>query len=69
MDGASNVKWSGTGIVLEGFGDIVIEHALMFKFTSSNNQVEYEALLTDMIFALEMEVIRLTKSDSHLVTK
>lgn len=41
----------------------------MFKFTSSNNQVEYEALLTDMIFALEMEAIGLTKSDSHLVTK
>lgn len=69
MDGASNVKRRGTRIVLEGPGDIVIEHALKFEFTASNNQAGYEALIIVMILALEIRATKLeAKSDSQLVT-
>lgn len=53
--------------MLEGPSDIVIEHALKFEFTTTNNQAEYEALIADMILALEMGAIILkSKSDSYL---
>lgn len=42
VDGASIIKGSIFRIILEGHGDILIGHALKFKFTSINNQVEYE---------------------------
>lgn len=68
MDGMSSAKWSSAWIVLEGPGNIVIEHALKFEFTASNNQAEYKALIIDMILALEMRATRLkAKNDSQLV--
>ena len=45
VDGSSNLKGSGAGIVLEGPGDILIEQSLRFEFKASNNQAEYEALI------------------------
>lgn len=69
VDGTSNIKGSGTRIVLEELGNILIEEDSMFVFTSNNNQVEYEALITGMISTLEMRASRLkAKSDSQLVT-
>lgn len=46
VDGASNVKGSEAGIILEGPNNITLEQALKFDFDfwASNNQVEYEAL-------------------------
>lgn len=38
IDGASNVKGSDAGIVLEGPGNILIGHELKFEFASNNNQ-------------------------------
>lgn len=67
-DGVSNIKGSGVGIVLEGPGDILIEHALKFKFTASNNQEEYESLNFGIIFTLEMGALGLkAKIDSKHV--
>lgn len=54
--------------MLEGSGDILIEQALKFKFTTNNNQADYEALIVGIILALEMGSPRLkAKTDSYLV--
>jgi len=54
--------------VLEGSGDILIEQALKFEFKTSNNQVEYEAIIAGLNLAIDLEVKKLLcKSDSQLV--
>jgi hypothetical protein len=69
VDGASNLKGSGAGVVLEGPDGVLIEQSLWFAFKASNSQTEYEALLAGMKLAKEMEVTDLrVKSDSQLVT-
>lgn len=41
---------------------------MKFEFKAINNQVEYETLINDMVFTLEMGVSKLkVKSDSHQV--
>jgi len=68
VDGASNLRGSGAGIVLEGPEGVLIEQSLRFAFKASNNQAEYEALIAGMILAKEMGITRLlVKSDSALV--
>jgi ribonuclease HI len=69
VDGASNIRGSGAGVVLEGPDGVLIEQSLHFAFKASNNQAEYEALIAGMKLAREMEVTDLrAKSDSQLVT-
>lgn len=53
VDDASNVKGSNIGIILEGPGNILIKQTLKFEFTSSNNQMKYEALIVGVVLALE----------------
>jgi ribonuclease HI len=68
VDGSSNKRGSGAGIVLEGPDGIQIEQSLRFNFKASNNQAEYEALIAGMSLAAEMEAKHLqVKSDSQLV--
>lgn len=69
VDGSSNLKDSGAGVILEGPNDLLIEQSLRFEFKASNNQVEYEALIAGMVLAQEMGAENLrAKSDSQLVT-
>jgi ribonuclease HI len=69
VDGASNLRGSGAGVVLEGPDGVMIEQSLRFAFRASSNQAEYEALIAGMKLAREMEVTDLrAKSDSQLVT-
>jgi ribonuclease HI len=69
VDGASNIKGSGAGVILEGPDGVLIEQSLRFAFRASNNQAEYEALIAGMKLAREMEVTDLrAKNDSQLVT-
>jgi ribonuclease HI len=69
VDGASNIKGSRDGVILEGPDGVLIEQSLIFAFKASNNQTEYEALLAGMKLTKEMEVTDLrAKSDSQLVT-
>ncbi|CAJ2644717.1 unnamed protein product [Trifolium pratense] len=69
VDGASNVRGSGAGVVLEGPDGVMIEQSLCFAFKASNNQAEYEALIAGMKLAKDMEVKELkAMSDSQLVT-
>ncbi|XP_068500099.1 uncharacterized protein [Phaseolus vulgaris] len=69
VDGFSNQQGSDVGIILEGPNGVLIEQALRFAFKASNNQAEYEALITGMLLAKEMGAQSLlAKSDSQLVT-
>jgi ribonuclease HI len=45
VDGASNSKGSGVGVVLVSPEGLILEQAVRLKFSASNNEAEYEALL------------------------
>ncbi|XP_057432183.1 uncharacterized protein LOC130724932 [Lotus japonicus] len=70
VDGLSNVKGSGAGVILEGTGGVTIEQSLKFDFKASNNQAEYEAIIAGLRLAIEMGVqsIRI-KTDSQIVSR
>jgi len=48
VDGFSHKKESGKGVILEGSDNLAIEQAIRFNFETSNNQVEYEALIVGL---------------------
>jgi len=63
VDGSSNNKSCSARVMLE-----LLEQALKFEFKTSNNQVEYEAIIADLNLTLDLEVKRLIyKSESQLV--
>jgi len=67
VDGSSNPKGAGVGIVLEGPNNILIEKSLHFAFKTSNNQAEYKAIIAGLSLAREVGVKSLTcKTDSKL---
>ena len=68
MDGASNKKGSGVGLVLMSPEKVVIEKSLRLDFSATNNKAEYEALLEGMAMVQRMggRSIKLF-SDSRLV--
>ena len=68
VDGASNQKGSGVGLVLMSPKKVVIEKSLRLDFSVTNNEAEYEALLEGMAMVLRMggKSIKLF-SDSRLV--
>ena len=45
VDGASYSKGSGAGIVLVSPEGLILEQAVRLKFSTSNKEAEYEALL------------------------
>ena len=68
VDGASNQKGSGVGLILMSPEKIVIEKALRLNSSATNNEAEYEALLVGMTMVQRMggKSIKLF-SDSRLV--
>ena len=54
MDGASNQKGSGVGLVLMSPEKVVIEKSLRLDFSATNNEAEYEALLEGMAIVQRM---------------
>ena len=68
MDGASNQKGAGIGLVLTFSEMITVEKSLRLSFPATNNEVEYEALLEGMTMVLKMggKSINLF-SDSRLI--
>ena len=54
MDGVSNQKGSGVGLVLMSPEKVVIEKSLRLDFPATNNEVEYETLLEGMIMVQRM---------------
>jgi len=49
VDGSSNQLGSGAGVILEGPNGVLIEQSLRFAFKASNNQAEYEALISGIL--------------------
>ena len=49
VDGATNQRGSGVGLVLVSPEKITIEKSLRLSFSATNNETEYEALLMGMI--------------------
>nr|XP_025632973.1 uncharacterized protein LOC112727450 [Arachis hypogaea] len=56
VDGASNPKGAGAGILLESSDGIILEHSLRFTFKASNNQAEYEALIAGLRLADDLNI-------------
>ena len=68
VDGVSNQKGSGVGLVLMSPEKVVIEKSLRLDFSATNNEAEYKALLEGMTIVQRMggKSIKLF-SDSRLV--
>ena len=68
VDGASNQKGSGIGLVLMFPEKVIIEKYLRLDFSATNNEAKYEALLVGMAMVQRMrgKSIKLF-SDSRLV--
>ena len=54
VNGASNQKGSGVGLVLMSPEKVVIEKSLRLDFSATNNEAEYEALLEGMAMVQRM---------------
>ena len=54
VDGASNQKGSGVGLVLMSPEKVVIEKSLRLDFSATNNEAEYETLLEGMTMVQRM---------------
>ena len=68
VDGSSNTKGGGAGIILQGPNNLLLEQSLRFGFKPSNNQAEYKALIAGLHLAVDMGVENLTcKFDSQLL--
>ncbi|GJS15311.1 reverse transcriptase domain-containing protein [Tanacetum coccineum] len=57
-DGASNSDGSGAGLMLIDPEGKEYTYALRFKFETTNNEAEYEALLAGLRIAQEMEITK-----------
>ena len=68
MDGASRQMGVGIGLQLKALTRERIEQAIRLDFTTSNNEVEYEAILAgiDLVIFVSSEKI-IIQSDSQLV--
>jgi ribonuclease HI len=68
VDGSSNIKGSGAGILIENNQGVAVEYSLKFEFPTSINQAEYEACLAGIRVAKELGAAVVTLcSDSQLV--
>jgi len=68
IDGSSDKRNVGAGIVIEGPNGFTVDHSLQFKFKASNNQAEYEALIAGLRLAKDLGARRIRcNTDSRLV--
>ncbi|XP_061372971.1 uncharacterized protein LOC133315384 [Gastrolobium bilobum] len=69
VDGSTNAKGTGAGMIIENPDGVAMEHSLYFNFNTTNNQAEYEAMIPGLLQAKELGAQRLKVfSDSQLVT-
>ncbi|XP_074301041.1 uncharacterized protein LOC141632388 [Silene latifolia] len=68
VDGASNMKGAGVGLVLKSpQGDLLVQ-AVRCEFKATNNEAEYEALILGLQLALDLKIRHLqVYSDSQLI--
>ncbi|XP_071918949.1 uncharacterized protein [Coffea arabica] len=68
VDGASSKEGSGAGLLLISPTGEELTYALRLDFPASNNEAEYEALLTGLRIAHQMGITAIqVRSDSQLV--
>ncbi|XP_074299286.1 uncharacterized protein LOC141630353 [Silene latifolia] len=68
VDGASNTKRAGVGLVLKSPQGEQIIQAVRCEFKATNNDAEYEALILGLQLALEMQINHIkVYSDSQLI--
>ncbi|XP_020215669.1 uncharacterized protein LOC109799508 [Cajanus cajan] len=67
VDGSSNSKGGGAGIILEGPNQVTLEQSLKFGFKATNNQAEYEALLAGLRLARDLGARRISSFDEFSV--
>ncbi|XP_074342245.1 uncharacterized protein LOC141679724 [Apium graveolens] len=60
VDGSATAERSGAGLILFSPGGFTIQQAITFAFKSTNNQAEYEALLSGLRLAKSLGVRSLT---------
>ncbi|GKV50362.1 hypothetical protein SLEP1_g57069 [Rubroshorea leprosula] len=65
VDGAANIEGSGAGAVLIGPDGFKSEHALRFKFQTTNNAAEYEALIYGLKLASELKIDKIPRADNY----
>ncbi|KAI5333079.1 hypothetical protein L3X38_023209 [Prunus dulcis] len=69
VDGASNQKRAGAGVVITTLEGTLLEQAITLGFPTSNKEAEYEALLAGLRLAKELTIKKLAiYSDSQLIT-
>lgn len=56
VDGASNQRGAGVGVVLISPEGVIHENAITIEFPASNNEAEYEALIAGLRLAEAMDV-------------
>ena len=59
VDGASRSSGSGVGLLLQSPTREQLEQAIRLGFPASNNEVEYEAILSGLDLALALSASRL----------
>ncbi|GAA0183321.1 hypothetical protein LIER_30749 [Lithospermum erythrorhizon] len=68
VDGARNDKRAGAGVLIIGPQGIILEYALRFKFHTTNNEAEYEAMIMRLKLVKSLNIIEvLVKGDSKLM--
>ncbi|KAK4836989.1 hypothetical protein QYF36_001917 [Acer negundo] len=70
IDGSSNIKGSGLGLVLKSpLGDI-LEQSIHYNFRATNNEAEYEALIAGLNLVKSLNIKKIqVQSDSQLVVR
>ena len=56
VDGASNARGAGAGVILMNPNREKLRYALRFEFKASNNEVEYKALIVGLELANKLEI-------------
>ncbi|KAL5847401.1 hypothetical protein ACOSQ3_010925 [Xanthoceras sorbifolium] len=70
IDGLSNARGSGLGIVLTSPEGHVIKRSIRCGFKTTNNEAEYKALIAGLTLAKDLHVERIkVRSDSQLIVK
>ncbi|KAL5785135.1 hypothetical protein ACOSQ2_007527 [Xanthoceras sorbifolium] len=70
VDGSSNARGSGLGVVLTSPTEHVIERSVRCGFKTTNNEAEYEALIAGLTLAKDLHVERIkVRSDSQLIVR
>ncbi|KAL5836644.1 hypothetical protein ACOSQ3_013813 [Xanthoceras sorbifolium] len=59
VDGSSNARGSGLGVVLTLPEGHVIERSIQCRFKTTNNEAEYEALTVELTLAKDLHVERI----------